>query len=44
LLKIKLPDGAVKEFPGPVTVADVAQSIGPGLAKRRLPARWTASW
>jgi threonyl-tRNA synthetase len=36
LLKIKLPDGAVKDFPGPVTVAEVAQSIGPGLAKAAL--------
>ncbi len=36
MLKIKLPDGAVKDFPGPVTVAEVAQSIGPGLAKAAL--------
>jgi len=36
VLKIKLPDGAVKEFPGPVTVAEVAQSIGAGLAKAAL--------
>jgi len=36
LLKIKLPDGAVKDFPGPVTVAEVAQSIGAGLAKAAL--------
>jgi threonyl-tRNA synthetase len=39
LLKIKLPDGAVKDFPGPVTVAEVAQSIGAGLAKAALAAR-----
>jgi threonyl-tRNA synthetase len=30
---ITLPDGSEKAFPGPVTVAEVAQSIGPGLAK-----------
>ena len=36
MLKIKLPDGAVKDFPGPVTVAEVAQSIGAGLAKAAL--------
>jgi threonyl-tRNA synthetase len=30
---ITLPDGSQKAFPGPVTVAEVAQSIGPGLAK-----------
>jgi threonyl-tRNA synthetase len=36
---IRLPDGAVKSFPGPVTVAEVAQSIGPGLAKAALAGR-----
>lgn len=36
MLKIKLPDGAVKDFPGPVTVAEVAQSIGAGLARAAL--------
>jgi threonyl-tRNA synthetase len=36
LLKITLPDGSAREFPGPVTVAEVAQSIGPGLAKAAL--------
>ena len=39
LLKIKLPDGAVKDFPGPVTVAEVAQSIGAGLARAALAGR-----
>jgi threonyl-tRNA synthetase len=34
--KIKLPDGAVKEFDAPVSVAEVAASIGPGLAKAAL--------
>ncbi len=33
---IRLPDGAVKRFDTPVSVADVAASIGPGLAKAAL--------
>ena len=33
---IRLPDGAVKSFDAPVTVAEVAASIGPGLAKAAL--------
>jgi threonyl-tRNA synthetase len=33
---IRLPDGAVKHFDAPVTVAQVAASIGPGLAKAAL--------
>src|SRR5215831_15961232 len=33
---IRLPDGAVKQFDAPVTVAQVAASIGPGLAKAAL--------
>jgi threonyl-tRNA synthetase len=33
---IRLPDGAVKHFDAPVTVANVATSIGPGLAKAAL--------
>ena len=36
---IKLPDGSVKSFPGPVTVAEVAQSIGAGLARAALAGR-----
>jgi threonyl-tRNA synthetase len=36
---IRLPDGATKSFPGPVTVAEIAQSIGPGLAKAALAGR-----
>jgi len=39
VLKIKLPDGSVKEFPGPVTVAEVAQAIGAGLARAALAGR-----
>src|SRR5262245_65672356 len=34
--KITLPDGAVKVFEHLVAVADVAASIGPGLAKAAL--------
>jgi threonyl-tRNA synthetase len=34
--KIRLPDGAVKSFDGPVTVAEVARAIGPGLARAAL--------
>ena len=33
---IRLPDGAMKTFDAPVSVADVASSIGPGLAKAAL--------
>jgi threonyl-tRNA synthetase len=33
---ITLPDGKTKSFPGPVTGAEIAQSIGPGLAKAAL--------
>ncbi len=36
---IRLPDGSQKSFPGPVTVAEVAQSIGPGLARAALAGR-----
>ncbi|MBC7802410.1 MAG: TGS domain-containing protein, partial [Candidatus Parcubacteria bacterium] len=36
MINIKLPDGTVKGFPGPVTVAEVAQSIGAGLARAAL--------
>src|SRR5438128_7202701 len=33
---IRLPDGAVKHFDAPVSVNEVAKSIGPGLAKAAL--------
>lgn len=36
MLKITLPDGSQREYPGPVTVAEVAASIGSGLAKAAL--------
>jgi threonyl-tRNA synthetase len=36
MIQVTLPDGSKREYPGPVTVADVAASIGPGLAKAAL--------
>jgi threonyl-tRNA synthetase len=35
-LSITLPDGSIRQYPGPVTVAQVAASIGSGLAKAAL--------
>jgi threonyl-tRNA synthetase len=35
-MNIRLPDGSIKRFDVPVTVADVAASIGPGLAKAAI--------
>ena len=39
MISIQLPDGSKREFPGPVTIADVAASIGAGLAKAALAGR-----
>jgi threonyl-tRNA synthetase len=39
MIQITLPDGSQKEFAGPITVAQVAQSIGSGLAKAALAGR-----
>jgi threonyl-tRNA synthetase len=36
MVQITLPDGSLREFSGPVTVAEVAASIGAGLAKAAL--------
>jgi threonyl-tRNA synthetase len=36
---IRLPDGSVRQFDAPVSVAAVAASIGPGLAKAALAGR-----
>ena len=36
MLQITLPDGSLREYAGPVSVADVALSIGAGLAKAAL--------
>ena len=35
-ITVTLPDGSRREFPGPVTGAEVAASIGPGLAKAAI--------
>jgi threonyl-tRNA synthetase len=39
MVNIKLPDGSVRSYDHPVTVAEVAASIGPGLAKAALAGR-----
>ncbi len=39
MISIQLPDGSKREYPGPVTVADVAASIGTGLAKAAIAGR-----
>ena len=39
MISIRLPDGSQRQFPGPVTVSEVAASIGPGLAKAALGGR-----
>ena len=36
MVAIRLPDGSVRQYDHPVTVAEVAASIGPGLAKAAL--------
>jgi threonyl-tRNA synthetase len=36
MVQITLPDGSLREYPGPVSVAEVAASIGAGLAKAAL--------
>ena len=39
MISIQLPDGSQRQFPAPVTVAEVAASIGAGLAKAALAGR-----
>jgi threonyl-tRNA synthetase len=39
MVAITLPDGSVRAYDGPVTAAEVAADIGPGLAKAALVAR-----
>ncbi|MGE5319752.1 MAG: threonine--tRNA ligase [Hyphomicrobiaceae bacterium] len=39
MVNVTLPDGSVRQFDGPVTVAQVAASIGAGLAKAALAGR-----
>ncbi|RPI43245.1 MAG: threonine--tRNA ligase [Betaproteobacteria bacterium] len=36
---IRLPDGSIRSFPGPVTIQEIAQSIGAGLARAALAGR-----
>ncbi|MFN7550495.1 MAG: threonine--tRNA ligase [Pseudomonadota bacterium] len=36
MIQVTLPDGSRREYPGPIDVAGVAASIGPGLAKAAL--------
>ncbi len=43
MIQITLPDGSQREFPGPVTVAEVAASIGSGLAKAALAGKVRSS-
>jgi threonyl-tRNA synthetase len=38
-MDIRLPDGSVKHFKAPISVAELAASIGPGLAKAALAGR-----
>ena len=39
MISIQLPDGSKRQFDAPVTVAEVAASIGAGLAKAALAGR-----
>src|SRR5699024_11646375 len=39
MVQITLPDGSNRSFEGPVTVAEVAESIGPGLTRAALAGR-----
>ncbi|MEO6364090.1 MAG: threonine--tRNA ligase, partial [Caldimonas sp.] len=39
MVRIELPDGSHRDYPGPVTVGEVAASIGAGLAKAALAGR-----
>ncbi|MEO6351460.1 MAG: threonine--tRNA ligase [Oxalobacteraceae bacterium] len=42
MISIRLPDGSQRQFDAPVTVAQVAQSIGSGLAKSALAGKINA--
>jgi threonyl-tRNA synthetase len=35
-ISITLPDGSIRQYPGPVTIGEIASSIGAGLAKAAL--------
>ena len=43
MIQITLPDGSQRDYPGPVTVAEVAASIGAGLAKAALAGKVNGS-
>ena len=43
MINISLPDGSVRQFEQPVTVHEVAASIGSGLAKAALAGKITTS-
>ena len=43
MISIQLPDGSKREFPGPVTVAEVAARSAPGSPRRRSPAQARAT-
>ncbi len=38
-LRVSLPDGSGRDFPGPVSGAEIAAAIGPGLARAALAVR-----
>ena len=38
-MKLTLPDGSVKEWEGPVSARQVAEAIGPRLAKAAIAAK-----
>lgn len=45
MIEVTLPDGSKREFDSPVTVGDVAASIGAGLARALWQVKLTAnSW
>ena len=39
MVKLTLPDGSIRDYDAPVSGADVAADIGPGLAKAALAVR-----
>ena len=44
IIKLKFPDGAVKEFPVSTTTEEIAQSISPGLRKKALAGKLSGSY
>ncbi|HVE90169.1 MAG TPA: TGS domain-containing protein, partial [Burkholderiaceae bacterium] len=39
MISIRLPDGSSRSYESPVTAAQIASSIGPGLAKAAIAAK-----